>query len=583
VRVKTINKVDVQDEQGPEEALRAPVQTGAGLVAVALAAAACGGSNSSEEGSLAVRIRGGLANTPESPPASVTLTADESSRLLSQGTFGADRAEIERVAAMGTSAWLEEQFAMPRTESHFAWLQAQGYTNPDQHIFGQGFVEYSMWRKLLSSPDQLRQRMVYAMTQILVVSVQATEGWWPAYKLAYYLDQIEEHAFGNYRQLLEAVTLSQAMGEYLSMRGSRKADANGRQPDENYAREIMQLFSIGLVQLNADGTPTMVNNRTVPAYTEDDVKGLARVFTGWEEQPAVRENPAGWLDRPMRHLADRHETGSKTFLGITVPAGTSGTEGMRAALDALFNHANVGPFLGRQLIQRFVTSNPTPAYVSRVAAVFANNGSGVRGDLKAVLRAVLTDAEARNLTTARASNSSGKLREPVLRFAQWARVSKVSSPSGQWRLGDLSDPASRLGQSPLRSPSVFNFYRPGYVPPGTSIASASRVAPEFQITTETSVAGYLNFMQNVIGSTAGFNGSDLTADYSAWMAVADDPAVLAAQANLVLAAGQLALQRETLVRDAVASITVANDSDRRRRVQTALLLTLAAPDYLALK
>jgi uncharacterized protein (DUF1800 family) len=581
VRVKTINKVDVQDEQGRAETPRAPVEVGAGLVAVALAAAACGGSNSSssEDGTLVSRLRGSLIEAS----ASTALTSDEASRLLAQGTFGADRAEVDRVTGMTTSAWLDEQFAVPRTESHFSWLQAQGYTNPDQHIFAQGTVEYSMWRKFLSSPDQLRQRMVYAMTQILVVNVQATEGWWPAYKLAYYLDVIEEHAFGNYRQLLEAVTLSQAMGEYLSMRGSRKADAGGRQPDENYAREIMQLFTIGLVQLNADGTPAMVNNRAVPAYTEDDVKGLARVFTGWEEQPATRDTPTGWLDRPMRHLADRHEAGSKTFLGTTVAAGTNGTDGMRTALDALFNHPNVGPFLGRQLIQRFVTSNPSSAYVSRVAAAFADDGNGVRGDMKAVLRAVLTDGEARNLKAARSSTTAGKLREPVLRFSQWARASKVSSPSGQWRLGDLSDPASRLGQSPLRSPSVFNFYRPGYVPPGTSIAGASRVAPEFQITTETSVVGYLNFMQNVIGSTTGFNGSDLTADYSAWIAVADDAAALAAQANLVLAAGQLPVQRETLVRDAVASIAVANDSDRRRRVQTALLLTLAAPDYLAMK
>jgi uncharacterized protein (DUF1800 family) len=249
----------------------------------------------------------------------------------------------------------------------------------------------------------------------------------------------------------------------------------------------------------------------------------------------------------------------------------------------LFNHANVGPFIGRQLIQRLVTSNPSPAYVASVSAAFANNGSGVRGDLKAVLRAVLTHAEARQVNTARSNDGYGKLREPVLRFTQWARASKANSASGQWRLGSLSDPAARLGQSPLRSPSVFNFYRPGYVPPNTSIATASRVAPEFQITTESSVAGYLNFMQNAIATTSGVNGTDILPNYSAWLTLAGDPAALAAEANLVLAAGQLPTARTNLIRDAITAMPSTSDTDKRRRVQAALLLTLAAPDYLVMK
>jgi uncharacterized protein (DUF1800 family) len=514
----------------------------------------------------------------------VTLTALESSRLMAQATFGADRAEIDRAAAMGTGAWLDEQFAMPRTPSHVDWLRAQGVEVPDNKFASQQ-IDYSLWRKFLSSPDQLRQRMVYALSQIFVVSTDAMDGYWPQFSLANYVDLLETHAFGNFRNLLEAVTLSPAMGDYLSMRGSRKGDtASGRQPDENYAREVMQLFTIGLVKLNADGTPQLSGGRAVDTYSQADVAGLARVFTGWDRaQPGSNDNQALDVLTPLVNTASRHETGTKVFLGTTIPANTSATNSLRIALDALFNHANVGPFIGRQLIQRLVTSNPSPAYVASVSAAFANNGSGVRGDLMAVLRAVLTHAEARNATAARANDKYGKLREPVLRFTQWARASKVNSANGQWRLGNLSDPASRLGQSPLRSSSVFNFYRPGYVPPNTSIATAAQVAPEFQITTESSVAGYLNFMQGAISTTSGVAGTDILPNYSAWLPLVGDATKLTDEINLVIAAGQIPPARAMLIRDAIAGMASSSDTDKRRRVQAALLLTLAAPDYLVMK
>ena len=501
---------------------------------------------------------------------------------MAQATFGADRTEIDRAAAMGVNAWLDEQWAMPRTQSHVDWLRAQGVETFDERFASQQ-IDHSLWRKFLSSPDALRQRMVYALSQIFVVSTDAMDGLWPQFSLANYVDVLESHAFGNFRDLLEAVTLSPAMGDYLSMRGSRKADAAGRQPDENYAREVMQLFTIGLVQLNADGTPRLANGRMVDTYVQSDVTGLSRVFTGWDRAPGSNENTAVDVLLPLINTASRHETGTKMFLGTTISANTSAAQSLRSALDALFNHANVGPFIGRQLIQRLVTSNPSPAYVASVAAAFANNGNGVRGDLKAVLRAVLTHSEARNANTARADNAYGKLREPVLRFAQWARAAKANSASGQWKLGNLSDPATRLGQSPLRSPSVFNFYRPGYVPPNTSIATTSRVAPEFQITTESSVAGYLNFMQNAIATTNGVSGSDILPDYGAWLPLAGDADALIAELNLVFAAGQLPAARATLIGDAIATMASSSDTDKRRRVQAALLLTLAAPDYLVMK
>jgi uncharacterized protein (DUF1800 family) len=588
--VKTINKIDVQKTEVPQQAPSVDATTSVSLAALAAAVAACGGGENTDTSGNTPPVGNAPpppppppgSPPPPPPPASVKLTALQSSRLMAQATFGADRVEIDRAAAMGTSAWLDEQFSLPRTQSHVDWLRAQG-VEVFENRFSSGQIDYTLWRKFLSSPDQLRQRMVYALSQIFVVSTDAMDGYWPQFSLASYVDLLETHAFGNFRNLLEAVTLSPAMGDYLSMRGSRKAEGS-RQPDENYAREVMQLFTIGLVQLNADGSPRLTNGRTTDTYVQADVSGLSRVFTGWDRaQPGSNDNQALDVLVPLVNTASRHETGAKVFLGTTIAANTTAADSLRIALDALFNHANVGPHIGRQLIQRLVTSNPSPAYVASVAAAFADNGSGVRGDLKAVLRAVLTHAEARQVNSARADNGYGKLREPVLRFTQWARASKANSASGQWKLGNLSDPASRLGQSPLRSPSVFNFYRPGYVPPNTSIATAARVAPEFQITTESSVAGYLNFMQNAIATTSGVNGTDILPNYSAWLTLAGNPVALADEANLVLAAGQLPAARVNVIRDAITAMPSTSDTDKRRRVQAALLLTLAAPDYLVMK
>jgi uncharacterized protein (DUF1800 family) len=497
--------------------------------------------------------------------------------LLAQGGFGANRTELERVRALGSAtAWIDEQLAMPRSPAHLAWFRDFAAEE------GRRGLDYTVWRTFISSPDQLRQRMVFALSQILVVSMEGIGGSSAGWSVAYYLDLLDQHAFGNFRALLEDVTLTPAMGNYLSMRGSRRTDASGRRPDENYAREIMQLFTIGLVELNVDGTSRLVNGAPADTYREADVSGLARVFTGWDYGSGPSDAPER-LIKPMVNNADRHETGEKTFLGITVAANTSARDSLRIALDRLFNHPNVGPFIGRQLIQRFVASNPSAAYVGRVAAAFNNNGAGVRGDLKAVLRAILTDTEARNTSAALADANGGKLREPTLRFASWARACNVSSPSGQWRLGDLSDPATRLGQSPLHSISVFNFYRPGYVPPNTAIAAAAKVAPEFQITTESSVAGYLNFMQSAISNTGGLFSSDVRADYTAWLPLAGEADALAAEANLLLAANQLGADRVTIIRNALAAMPSATSANRLSRVHAAVLLTLAAPECLVAK
>ena len=511
-------------------------------------------------------------------PAVIPLTQTAASRLLHQASFGADRAQIEQLQSMGRDAWLNEQFAMPRSMSHVEWLFASGF-DAMTYQFSSSPLDYSVWRKFLSSPDVLRQRVVYALSQILVVSIDGVSSAWKSFAVGYYLDVLETHAFGDFRSLLEDVTLSPAMGDYLNMRGNRKANDAGRVPDENYARELMQLFTIGLVNLDANGLPVTSGARSGESYGQDDVTGLARALTGWDYASGTgldNTTPARYVV-PMQHYPTRHEAGEKRFLGLVLPAGTDGPTSLRRGLDVLCAHPNLGPFLGRQLIQRLVTSNPSAAYVGRVAAAFADNGAGRRGNLGAMVRAILTDPEAIDVPT---DPGAGKLTEPVLRFARWARAFKVRSPSGAWKLGNLSDPATRLGQSPLHSPSVFNFFRPGYVAPHTPLGARGLVAPELQITTETSVAGFVNFMQTVVSSVNGFFGSDLTPDYTELLALSADINALAAQTEWLLAANRLSASSRATIRSALAQMPDLTESQRRNRVCAAVLMTLVCPEAL---
>ncbi len=586
---------------------------GALIAAAAAALAACGGAGSdigslpslatsaSSQSSVTGNGAQSLASAAPTSPVTTSTTSTSPSatvkaangsgvadapidlpgaaRFLAQSTFGASGAEISRTQQMGVTAWLDEQFAMPPGTGHVQWLTSKGYDNASL-IFNSTAFDYTVWRAFLSSPDQLRQRVVYALTQILVVSIDGVNSAWKPFSVGNYLDVLTANAFGNFRTLLEQVTLTPAMGDYLNMRGNRKADpSTGRLPDENYARELMQLFTIGLTELNPDGTSRLVGAQPQDTYDQEDVTGLARLLTGWEYAVGYDGLPQQYTE-PMFCYPARHETGASSFLTVSAPNGNDGPGALKLVLDGLFAHPNVGPFIGRQLIQRLVTSNPSPAYVGRVAAAFANNGAGVRGDMKALIRAVLTDVEARTVQTA---PEAGKLVEPVLRFTQFARAFSVTSPSGAWKLGNLSDPASRLGQSPLHSPSVFNFYRPGFVPPNTAFASMGLVAPELQITSESSVAGYLNFMQTVINNIASINATDLVVDYSGLQSIAADANALAAEVELILAANRLGLTNRTQIRTALASMPIATVANLLDRVKAAILLTMATPEYLVLR
>lgn len=510
-------------------------------------------------------------------------TVEQSSRILVQATFGPTAEEINRLKTMGTATWFNNQFAKPQT-LHLAYMNNAMASLPAGQPLSENQFFESFWQQAITGDDQLRQRVTYALSQIFVISFQNDVLATMPRGVAHYYDTLGAFAFGNFRDLLEAVTRNPMMGVYLSSLRNEKT-VGARVPDENYAREIMQLFTIGLRQLNADGSDT--TNPPTPTYTNDDIKGLAKVFTGWSwagpdtsrgrfvgsSNPTPDPN-RDWLQ--MQSYAAYHETLEKVFLGVTIPANTSAQDSLKIALDTLFNHPNVGPFIGRQLIQRMVTSNPSPAYIGRVSAAFNNNGQGVRGDMKAVIKAVLLDPEALTPPTA---NSSGKLREPVLRLAHWMRAFHASSASGRFMLTNTDDPLRSLGQTPMRSPSVFNFYRPEYQPPNTSLIAANLNAPEMQITEETSVFGYLNFMRNAISVGIGVN-RDIRADYTPELALAATPDLLIDRISLLLLQNRMSSALRTQILAAMASNP---GNSLINKVYLAIFLTMASPEYLVQK
>lgn len=580
-----------------------PADSGPGIKpviagALALSAAACGGGGSSGGGT------GGGG-----PPVSTVRkpqTDAEAARFLLQASLSASTAAIAEVRSEGYGPWLDRQFAAANSQSSRNYFADRGLDRVDSNRFYNSALigDYMVWSQLLSGGNPVRKRIAFALSEFFVVSLSGINLTWRGPAIGEYWDILNRQAFGNFRDLLQDITLNPAMGTFLNTRGNRAADGRGRVPDENYAREVMQLFTIGLFELNADGTNRLVNGNPVETYTSQDVSGLARVFTGYDfdlagltftqEIGSTRQIPdAEYTRRPMtadpaRWVPARttgfHSTEAKTFLGLTIPAGTGAAESLRRALDHLFNHPNVGPFFARQMIQRLVTSNPSPAYVGRVAAVFANNGQGRRGDLAAVFKAILTDNEA--LDPANITNPNfGKLREPVLRFVQLARTFGARSTSGNWQVGDLSDPATALGQSPLRSPSVFNFFRPGYFPANTEIANRSLLAPEFQLVNETSVAGYVNFLERAI--TGGRTPvADIALDFSAEIAIAQDAATLLDRLDLLLTGRQLSTGVRDTVRAAMEDVAVtaaSTNAEKLRRVQIGVALILASTDYLIQK
>lgn len=558
------NTVEVESDSDLHRALLP-----AGLLGTAASLSACGGGGGGDDAPAVVP--GG--------PAAASISEAQAARFLSQAAMGITRDGMARVRQLGYSGWLDEQMASPAGVSRWDWMVARGFNKIDNRNNQTGF-DPAVWSKLIAAPDTLRQRITLALSEVIVVSIEGLPVAWRQFAAAQWLDLLESNAFGNLRALLGEVSRNLAMGYYLTFRGNAKSNTTtGSVPDENYARELMQLFTIGLVELGEDGTPKLTQGQTKETYGQDDIAGLARVFTGWDRDLAGGDTQApDFHRRPMIQVASRYETGEKSFLGLTIPAGVAADTALNRALDHLFAHPNMGPFWSRQLIQRLVTSNPSPAYVRRVAQVFSDDGRGQRGNLQAVVKAILLDDEARG-DGALSDPKAGKLREPVLRFLGWARAFSAASPSDAWAIGNTSDAGTRLGQSPLRSPSVFNFFRPGYVPPNSAFAAAAMVAPEFQITHESSVVGYLNWMQTTISSGRG----DVTADYSALMPMATDAVALVAEVDLLLSAGQLSVATRKTISDAVSSMPASTDGNRLARIHAAVFLVMAAPEFLVQK
>jgi uncharacterized protein (DUF1800 family) len=579
---------------------------GAGVAVAlsALALAACGGGGGSSSAPPPVQNPGPNPPVPPPPPPppsppSVQITDAEAARFLLQAQFAVTDADLTAVKANGYAAWLTSSYNQALGQTGVAWLDSRGHNSitAEQRYFWPQFGDFMIWNQLLAGPDQMRKRVAFALSEFFVVSLSPIDGFYPPYVIGAYWDVLTANAYGNFRTLLERITLNAAMGFFLNTKGNLKEDANGRQPDENYAREVMQLFTIGLYELNADGSLRLdSNNQPIETYGQSDITNLARVFTGYDWDYLSNGGTftnVTWHDydvpntrfatNPMMFRVNNHSYLAVSFLGTDIPANTPGPEALRIALDRLFNHPNTGPFFARQMIQRLVTSNPSPAYVGRVAAAFANNGAGVRGDLKAVWTAILTDTEARTLPGA-ADTLSGKLREPVVRLVQWARTVGITSTNGEYEIYDLSGSDTSLGQSPLRSPSVFNFFRPGYVPPNTAIAAAGKQAPEFQLLNESSTAGYINFMQGMTRN--GYFNFDVNPTYAALLPMAHDVPAVIAWLNLRLTANQLSTDTLTLLQTTLSAFNVtagSTDTLKLDMLATACFLILCSPEYLVQK
>lgn len=555
----------------------------------------------------------GTAGQTDTTPTQDLVYSDpkQVARFLNQATFGAKQDAISSLTGQSLSEWYQQQ--LTQTPSYLMPVlneMSDKAINPDEtQLLELEATTIGFWRNAINSDDQLRQRVAFALSQILVVSNGGGEVLTDIPSgVTYYQDLLIKHAFGNYRDILEAVTYSPAMGQYLTYRGSKKGDPEtGRMPDENYARELLQLFTLGVIELNSDGSPKLDSNgQQTETYSNHDITGLARVFTGFNlNSTLVEESLDSAFAAPMNIYPHSHSEREKSFLGTTIAANTAGAESVTQALDHIFAHPNLAPFVTSQLIQRLVTSNPQPAYVARVSIAFNNgeytlpNGDTVgtkkRGDLAATIAAILFDEHARTAQ----GDTDGKIREPLLRLTHWARAFNVAqvTPEFQEILWDTTG-SSSLSQHPYRSPSVFNFYRPGYIAPGTKTGEQGLKAPEMQIINASSVAGYTNLLtyfvflddeqfdtidikqfftdENINIDTSQAKDSFI-ADYSTELALASDVEALVTHLDLLLTNGALSTQTRSHI------IDVLNDVEadaKLYRVRLAIVLIMTSPDYL---
>lgn len=552
---------------------------------------------------LSLAVAAGMA-----PSASWSITEAEAARFLTQATFGPTPSEVKHLQAIGYEAWIDEQLAMPAVGPNHQEYWDQRHQaiiakKPGSRA-GPGELVHSFWAHALTGPDQLRQRMAFALSEIFVVSWADNCVDNNSRGASNYLDILDKHAFDQYRTLLEAVTLHPVMGCYLShLKNQREDESTGRVPDENFARELMQLFSIGLYQLNSDGSNQLdANGHPIETYSPQDISGLAKVMTGWSWDCSTWPSDTCfiWGDptndgastgqqyvSAMKPYAKYHSRSEKQFLGIRIapqPFWPDATGDLQIALDKLASHPNVGPFIGRQLIQRFITSNPSSTYVARVTAAFDRSG----GSLGQTMKAILLDPEARDANQARYNPRFGKVREPILKLSAMLRGIGVKSKTGRFLMPVTDDAGTSLNQAPLKAPTVFNFFRPGYVPPGSEAAKQGMVAPELQLVQETSVAGYVNFMRDVQFAGLGAYGFDNTERESdVQLAFNVDPdsdwlRLTAAPNELVEALNQRLMydsMPDKLRTEIVNAVKAIPPEMKLVRVRSAVLLTVASPSF----
>ena len=520
---------------------------------------------------------------PVVPPGGA-LGETAASRLLTQGTFGPTLNTINSAASQTYDQWFTAQLAATPSlispsvpNDNAAWLPV-------------------WWNNVINGQDQLRQRMAFALSEIFVISDEAEVLINRDQPLAVYYDILTNNSLGNFRTLLEQVTLSPAMGRYLTHFRNDKADPSvGRHADQNYAREVMQLFTIGLVELNIDGSVKRDSSgNPIPTYAPRHVEALANTFTGWASAPTLYTGETAWMHddnyvRQMVAYENHHDTSQKTIVGnVVIPAGGTAASDLRVALDTLANHPNVGPFIALRLIQRMVTSNPSPQYIARVARVFNNNGSGTRGDLFAVARAILTDPEA----VATGDNTYGKVREPLIRLTNVWRAFTASAASGSYtQFKFLEEPRRAFAQSALSAPSVFNFFAPDFQRVG-NISFAGLVSPEFQNTNENTLILTSNLLQDAIYQyqdssgrrfadadpqrTTGFGSDDVFIRTAAWEGFAANPATLVDRLNLVFMQNQMPTAMRTTLINYVTAIPASTPASR---VIEALDLLVNSPQY----
>lgn len=548
-----------------------------------------------------------LSATQTSLIADIPVSRVEAARFLNQATFGATGADIDLLMKIGYSAWIDQQFALPRQQTYSKWLEIDGpRSNPRTFNDGDADRESAAWFTLAKDqPDQLRLRTAWALSQIFVVSRTKM-----GFRTVLWMDATADGAFGTHREMLERATFSPVMARFLDYLGNN--DGNGRIPDQNYAREVMQLFSIGLWQLNPDGTFKLdASGQRIPTYSQADVTGLSYVFTGLDMQSngdryGTCRDDAGKLLPPTNDTTKlwrcelsvfpNASARQHSFLGVTIPGipvnssfaarQNNGRKNIGIALDTLANHPNTAPFISKLMIQRFTTSNPSPAYVARVAARFENNGKGVRGDFKAVVKQILLDPEART-PSFQTATEFGKVREPILAIAQLNRVLNASDGQGNVWAGSAGcrtyfNLVTEL-ERPYNSATVFNYYRPTFAAPSGKVAAQNMVAPEMQITDTTTALDWSRFVQQALqrGGTGCGNGARIlnSFSYNEFWAESTNAEQLADKVLLLMTPGaNWSDLRPALIRS-INSIPATTQANRIDRIKIAIMLTMLTPEY----